>query len=163
MKRRDFYIEYYNRTDRVFFNKFIWGEKEREEARRKGRLYTTKLERKIFIALQYVTLLLCWIPMCIERELWCVIPIGLLCFFLETLLTDFSIIKIEILYFIYRRSNVYCSVLYDIFLGRYTEMLYDLTRLTKKEVTGYVFISGGKFFGKFDAVCRNKNKAILDK
>ena len=65
------------------------------------------------------------------------------------------------MYSIYRKDNIYCSILYDIFLGKYTDFLDDLKRLTKKQVTGYVFKSGGKFYGKFRAVCRNKTKIIV--
>ena len=160
MKRRDFYAEYYNRTNRIFSDKIIWGKKEREAAWRKSQHLISKLERKIFITLQYLILLLCWIPICFEHRLWVVIPIALLYFLLSSLITDFSILKIEILYFVYRKNSVYCSVLHDIFLGSYLEFLNRLTNFTKNEVTGYVFISGGKFYGKFYAVCRNKNKKI---
>ena len=161
MKRKKFYIEYYNRTNRNFSDKIIWCEKEREEARRRRQHFTSKLERKIFIAVQYFVLLLCWIPMCIERELWIVVPIALLYFILQSSITDFSILKIEALYFIYRKNNVYSSVLHNIFLGNYDDFLNQLTRFTKNEVTGFVFTSGGRFYGKFRAVCRNKSKRIL--
>jgi hypothetical protein len=98
--------------------------------------------------------------MCFERELWVVIPIAILCFLLQSYITDFSILKIEILYLIYRQNSIYCSVLHDIFLGNYAEFFNQLTRYTKKEVTGYFLIGGGKFYGKFRAVCRNRNKNI---
>ncbi len=151
MKRKDFYIEYYNRTNRVFSDKIIdW---------RKGHI--SKLERKIVIVLQYLTLLLCWLPAYFNHRIWFVIPIAISCSLLLSLITDFSIHKIEILYFIYRKNSVYCSLLHDIFLGRYTEFLNELTRFTKKEVMGYVFTNGGKFYGKFRAVCRNKSKKIV--
>ncbi len=161
MKRKNFYIEYYNRTNCVFSDKIIWGKKEREEARRKGQLFVSKLERKIFIVIQYLILLLCWIPICFDRKLWVVIPIVFLLFLLQSFVTDYSILKIEILYFIYRKNNVYCSVLHDIFFGGYAEFINELTRLTKKEVTGYIFISGGKLYGNFRAVCRNKSQKIV--
>ncbi len=158
MKRREFYIEYYNRTNRVFSDKTIWGNKEREEAWHKKQHLPSKLERKIFIVLQYLILLLCWIPVCFAHRAWVVIPIAILYSLLHSFITDFSILKIEFLYFFYRKNSVYCSVLHNIFLGSYTEFLNELTRFTKKEVTGYVFIGGGKFYGKFRAVCINKNK-----
>lgn len=161
MQRKDFYIEYYNRTNRFFSDKIIWGNKEREDAWRKGQRRTSKLERKIFIIFQYLVLLLCWIPMCFECELWVAVPIAILLFLLQSYITDFSIVKIEILYLIYSKNSVYCSLLHDIFLGSYAEFFDQLTRYTKKEVTGYVCIGGRKFFGKFRAVCRNKNKRIV--
>ena len=40
-------------------------------------------------------------------------------------------------------------------------MLGALTRLTKKEATGYVFRSGGRFYGSFYAVSRNKKRNIV--
>ncbi len=160
MKRRDFYVEYYNRTNRAFSDKVVWGKEEREEAWRKGQYLTSKRERKIFIVTQYLILLLSWIPMCFHRGSWVVVTIALILFLLQSLTTDFSVIKIEWLYFIYRKNNVYCSVLYDIFLGKFTDYLDELKRLTKKKVTGYVFKSGGKFYGKYGAVCRDKNNKI---
>ena len=99
--------------------------------------------------------------MCFERELWVAMPIAILCFLLQSYITDFSILKIEFLYLTYCKNSVYCSVLHDIFLGRYAEFFDQLTRYTKKEVTGYIFIGGGKFYGKFQAVCRNKAKRIV--
>jgi len=161
MQKKDFYIEYYNRTNRVFSDRIIWGKKQREEAWRKGQLFISKLERKIFIVIQYLILLLCWIPICFDRKLWVVIPIAFLLFLLQSFITDYSVIKIEILYFIYRKNSVYCSVLRDIFLDSYAEFLNELTCLTKKEISGYIFISGGKFYGKYRAVCRNKSQKIV--
>jgi len=161
MKRKDFYVEYYNRTNRVFSDKIIWGKKESEDARRKGHLFTSKFERKIFIVIQYLILLLCWLPICFDRKLWVVIPIALLLFLLHSLITDYSILKIEILYFVYCKKSIYSSILHDIFLGCYGDFLDELTRLTKEEVAGYILVSGGKFYGKFQAVCRNKSKKIV--
>ena len=161
MQSKDFYIEYYNITNRFFSDKIIWGKKEREDAWRKRQSLTSKFGRKIFIVFQYLILVLCWIPMCFERELWVVIPIAIVCFLLQSYITDFSILKIEILYLIYRKNSVYCSVLHDIFLGDYADFFNQLTRYTKKDVTGYFPVGGGKFYGKFRAVCRNKNKRIL--
>ena len=57
MKRKDFYREYFKRTNEVFSDKYIWSQKEREKARKKRQIYISKLERKIFIAIQYLILL----------------------------------------------------------------------------------------------------------
>ncbi len=160
MKKRKFYIEYYDRTNRAFSDKIIWGKKEREDAWRQGQHLISKLERKIFIVTQYLTLLLCWIPMCFDRDAWIIVPIAVSVFLLQILITDFSIIKIEWLYYIYRKNTVYSSVLHDIFLGKFADFLNELKRATKKEVTGYIFKSGGEFYGKYCAVCRNKNNKI---
>ena len=160
MKRKDFYIEYYNRTNRAFSDKIVWSKEEREEAWRKGQHLTSKFERKVLIVTQYLVLLLCWIPVCFDRGTWRIVPIALLCFLLQSVITDFSIIKIEWLYSIYRKNNVYCSVLHDIFLGNFNDFLAQLQHITKKKVTGYYLDSGGRFYGKYCAVCRNKNNKI---
>ena len=160
MQRKDFYIEYYNRTNRFFSDKIIWGKKEREEAWRKGQGLTSKFGRKIFIIFQYLILLVCWIPMCFERELWVAIPIAILCFLLQSYITDFSILKIEFLYLTYRKNSVYCSVLHDIFLGSYAEFFNQLTRYTKKEVTGYIFIAVESFMEKFEPFAETKPKEL---
>ena len=161
MKRKDFYREYFKRTNEVFSDKYIWSQKEREKARKKRQIYISKLERKIFIAIQYLILLLCWVPMCFDSSLWVVIPIALFISALEFLVTDFSFIKIELLYSIYRKNDAYASMLYDIFIGNFAEFLEKLKSATKKKVTGYVFWSGGKFYGKYFAVCRSKNDKIV--
>lgn len=160
MKRTDFYIEYYSRTNLAFSDKIVWGKEEREEAWQKGQHLTSKLERKVFIVTQYIVLLLCWIPVCFERGAWVVIPIALILFLLQSIITDFSIIKIEWLYSVYRKNNVYCSVLHDMFLGKFDSFLDKLKRSTKKKVMGYVFTGGGKICRKYCAVCRNKNNQI---
>ena len=160
MKRKDFYVEYYTRTNRAFSDEIAWGKEEREAAWRKGQHHTSKFERKVFILTQYLILLVCWIPVCFDRGMWMVVPIALLWFLLQSVITDFSIIKIELLYSIYRRNNVYCSVLHDIFLGNFNDFLAQLKRSTKKKVTGYYLNRGGRFYGKYCTICRNKNNEI---
>lgn len=160
MKRKDFYIEYYNRTNRVFSDTIVWGKKERQTAWRKGQHYTSKIERLSFIIIQYLALFLSWIPMCFDFDLWKLIPISIIISILISLETDFSFIKIEILYFIYKTDNVFCSILHNIFLGDFGFFLDDLKKLTKPSVNGYIFKSGGKFYGKFLAICRNRNNSI---
>jgi hypothetical protein len=161
MKRRAFYREYYDRTNRVFSDKIIWSKKEDEEAWRKGQIRISKFRRKILIIEQYFILFLCWIPLCFDQTLWKIIPFALLLFLLSSSLADFSIIKIELLYCIYRKNNVYSSVLYDIFLNTQPDFLDELKNMTKKEVKGYIFKKGGKFYGKYFAMCRNKSNKIL--
>ena len=99
--------------------------------------------------------------MCFDRELWRVIPIALIWFLLMQLITDFSVVKIELLYYIYRKNDVYCSLLYDIFLDSLPDFLDKLNHLTNKKVTGYIFMGGGKFYGKYLAVCRNRSNNII--
>ena len=160
MKRKDFYVEYYTRTNRAFSDEIAWGKEEREAAWRKGQHHTSKFERKVFILTQYLILLVCWIPMCFDRSMWRIVPVALLLFFLQSVITDFSIIKIEWLYSIYRKNNVFCSVLHDIFLGNFDDFLAQLKRATKKKVTGYYLNRGGRFYGKYCAISRNKGNKI---
>ena len=96
-----------------------------------------------------------------DRDKWVIITIALIIFLSQSYITNFSIIKIELLYYIYRKSNVYCSVLHDIFVGEYTDFFDKLKRLTKKQVIGYFLKSGGTLYGKFNAVCRNKSNKII--
>ena len=162
MQRKEFYIEYYNRTDRAFSDKIIWDKKDREEAWRKGQyLMISKLGRKLFIVIQYLILLLCCVLVYFDRDLWVVVPIAIVCFLLGLYTTDFSILRIELLYFIYRRNSVYCTMLHDIFFGTYSEFVNQLTRLTKKQVNGYFLVNRGKFYGKFRAICKNRSKKIV--
>jgi len=161
VKRKEFYIEYYKRTDRIFSDKIIWFAKDREEARRKGQICTiSKFGRKVRILVQYLALLLCLLPLFQDNIPWALTPILLIINLLDSFLTDFSIIKIEVLYFIYQRNGVFGKVLHEIFLGEISDFIDDLRRETRKVVTGYVMSSGGKFFGRYMAVCRDKNKKI---
>ena len=161
MTRKDFYCEYYKRTNKIFSDKIIWSQKEREKAWQKRQIYISKLERKVFISIQYLILLLCWVPMCFDSKLWIVIPISISVSTLVYFVTDFSFIKMELLYSIYRKNDAYASMLHDIFIGNFAEFLEKLKSATKKKVTGYVFWSGGKFYGKYFAVCRSKNDKIV--
>lgn len=162
MKRRDFYVEYYQRTDRDFSDKYIWGHKQREEAWRKRQWrHVTKFDRKLIIIVQYLFPLLSWIPMCFDRSRWVVIPMACLVSLSLSFVSNFSFIKVEVLYFVYRKDNVYCAVLHDIFLGEITYFLNDLRRATKKVTTGYVHKSSGILSDKYFAICRNKNNNVL--
>jgi hypothetical protein len=160
MKRKDFYAEYYTVTNRIFADKTIWGTSEREQANRKGQIYISKLSRKVHIVIQYLLLLLNLIPI-FDNSAWVIIPVTFFLIILCSFVTDFSIIKIELLYSIYRKDNVYASILYDIFRGDFDGFLDDLKRETKKSVIGYVHKSGKKFCGKYFAVCRNKENEIF--
>lgn len=162
MRRIDFYSEYYDRTDQDFSEKFLWGKKEREEAWRKRQWrHVSKFERKLVIITQYLILLLCWIPLCLDRSGWVAVPIALLAFSSLSFASNFSFVKIELLYSVYRKDNAYCAVLYDIFLGKFTCFLNDLRRATKKETVGYVHKSSRLFCDKYFAMCRNKSNQVL--
>lgn len=161
MKRKDFYIEYYRRTNRRYSDKIIWGEKESKEADRKGQYHTSKIGRVYHIIIQYaITIFLCLVPFCLDGS-WFAIPFAVLLFWMQTLYTNFSIIKIEVLYSIYRKDNAYCSVLHDIFLDICPEFLNRLKQETKKKVTGYVLHRGGTLYAKYSAICRKRDNILL--
>ena len=163
MTRKDFYAEYYTITNRIFCDKFVWSKQTfSKEAWQKGQISCSKLERKIFILLQYICLLICWIPMCFDCTLWIIVPFGILISFLCSLITDFSLIKIEVLYQIYNRKTVYCRLLYKAFLGDWS-FLDQLKRLTKRVALGFNKKSRYKFYSQYCAVCRNKNNSITIK
>ena len=162
MTRREFYVEYYQRTDREFSDKYIWGHKQREETWRKRQWrHVTKLDRKLIIAVQYLSLLLCWIPMCFDHSRWVFVPMACLVSLCLSFASNFSFIKIETLYAVFRRDCVYTSILHDVFLGTITYFLDDVKRATKKVTTGFVHKSSGIFREKYFAMCRDKNNTVL--
>ena len=161
MKRRAFYKAYYNRTNRVFSDKMVWTKADQEEAWRKGQRPISKFERKVAIVTQYLTLLLCLVPLCLDSGAWVWIPIGIFVYLLQAFKNNFSVIEMELLYSVFRKDSIYASVLYEIFLGKFDGFLADLRRATKKKVTGYVRKNSGRFCGKYFAICRNKNEKIL--
>ncbi len=161
MTRKEFYPEYYERTNSFFSNHIVWGKKEDEDAWKKHQGRISKLERKVFIAVQYLLILLCWVPVIIDISLWEVIPIILVLSAINSVLTDFSFIKIEILYRIYKKDNVYCAILYEIFRGDFEPFLKDLNKSTNKVTTGYFRETRGKIYEKYSAFCHDKNKKIV--
>ena len=58
MKRLAFYKEYYELTNRIYADRTIWSAKGREHAWRKGKILTSKTERRILVAAQYFALLI---------------------------------------------------------------------------------------------------------
>lgn len=161
MKRTEFYKEYYKITNRPFSDRMIWSLTDRETAWRKGQHNVAKIERKLFIVLQYLILLCCWIPLFFGLNGWCCV-FGVVLFILLSYITDFSIIKIEILYHIYNRNNIYSKLLYKIFSGK-IDSFFNLIRTgTKKNISGFVLQNGQKLIAKYCAVFRKqRNKAIL--
>ena len=160
MKRGDFYREYYERTDSCFSDKAVQTKQDRENAWRKHQGLTSKAERKCLLVVQYAFLLTCLLPLVFETVSWIVAPFSLLLSFLLSLVTDFSLIKMECLYAIYRKKTAYTAFLYDGFFGKMDTILMDLKRATKKNVTGYVFKRGKNFFRTYIAVCRNKERSV---
>ena len=138
MTRKEFFINYYIQTDRVFSDRFIWNKCGfSEEAWRKGQISFSKMERKLFIVFQYICLLSCWIPICFDHTLWIFIPLGISFYLILSLMTDFSFIKIETLYLIYNTKTVYCTILHKVFRGDWSSFLDPLKRLTKRAILGF--------------------------
>ena len=159
MKRIEFYRAYYNRTDRVFSDRIVFSKSGREEAWKNGQHLTSKLERKIFILFQYLVLT-AWLPALFNRELWPLIPICLLGSFILVGVTDFSVVKIERLYRICRRNDIYSENMKKIFFGKFSGFLNDLRRATRRKVNAYAKELGGYFKAKYTAYCRNKNDKV---
>jgi len=143
-----------------FADKVVWTAKGREAANRKGQIALSKLERKIYIALQYAVFLGCLIYGCIAPGMARVIPVGVLLFIIGSIVTDFSFVKIEVLYHLYSRGTAYSELLHTAFLGLEETFLDGLKRKSSKHVTGYVRKSGRCFYKKYFAVCRRKENKI---
>ena len=160
MKRKDFYAEYYRITNAAFADKSVWNNESRERAWRKKQIYMSKRERRICVFLQYLILPLCLLPVFTGREALWLIPCVTLCSFLLALESNFSIIKIEMLYSIYRKDDLYSSLLYDMFRNRLGDFREKLRLATKTVSGGYTLRRGGGFFGKYCAWCRDPKQNI---
>ena len=116
MKRFAFYKEYYQITNRIYADHTIWSAENREQAWRKGQINTSKRERVVFIAAQYCALLATGILFVTGNGRHGII--GCVMFLLSSLITDFSITKIELLYQIFTHNSPYASLLYKTFSGK---------------------------------------------
>lgn len=158
MKRFTFYKEYYEITNRLYADHTIWSAKEREQSWRKGQIIISKRERVAFIAAQYCALLMAGILFVTGNGRYGII--GCLMFLLNSLITDFSITKIELLYQIFTHDSLYASLLYNAFSGRLDDFWCLIKSETKKNVSGFVRINGNKFIAKYRVVFRNKREAV---
>lgn len=161
MKRGAFYKIYYERTNRIFSDHILWDGKDVEIAWKKGQQKTSKVGRKIFLVFQYLLLLGCWIPMLFNENGWKWTVFGILDSFLISLITDFSMIRIEIFYHLYKRDNLYCNLLYKAFLGDLNEFLAALAKKTKKHITGYVRKDGRMLWARYIVVCRQRSNQVF--
>lgn len=165
MTRKKFFLKYYEITNLSFPDRFKLTRRYiSQEEWQKGQIAVySKGIRKVMIVFQYLLLLFCWMPMLSDKKDWVFIPICLLISFLISVQTDFSIIKIEVLYRAFRKDNVYSVLLYDIFCRNFDSFVWELKRATKKVTTGYcadVFLSRGHLYRYYKAICRDKNKEI---
>ena len=157
MKRLAFYKEYYKITNRIYADQYIWSSKDRQHARRKGQINISKTERGIFVAAQYFVLLAAGISFAIGYNRIGII--GCAMFLLYSMITDFSIIKIETLYHIFSRNNLYSALLYQAFSGKADDFWCLILPNTKKAVSGFVRINRNKFVAKYRVVFRKKRES----
>lgn len=158
MKRFAFYKEYYEITNRIYADRTVWTGKDREKAWRKGQIYTSKTERGVIIVAQYCILLATGIAFATGKNQYGII--GCAAFLLCSLITDFSIIKIEILYRIFSRNTPYSIMLYQAFSGKADIFWCRVRPNTKKIVSGFVRTNRNKFVAKYRVVFRRKREIV---
>ena len=158
MKRFAFYKTYYKMTNRIYADHIIWSAENREQARRKGQIYISKAERGILVAAQYLFLLAAGISFAVGNY-----QIGIVCcavFPLCSLITDFSILKIEMLYHLFSLDNPYSALLYQVFLGKANDFWCLTLPGAKKKVSGFVRMNRNKFVAKYSVVFRIKREIV---
>lgn len=164
MTRKELFKRYYEITDLAYPDKFRFGRYISQEEWQKGQIGVySKGVRKIFIAVQYLLPAISWIPMLLDKGDWIFIPLFLSLGLMISCLTDFSLIRIELLYRVYKRENVYCTLLFDMFCRKFDGFIQELQRTTKKLTTGYVMEQS--IFRRYlrrgcKAICRDKAKSI---
>ena len=158
MKRFTFYKEYYQITNRIYADHTIWSAKDREHTWRKGQIHTSKTERVVFITAQYCALLAAGILFMTGTGRYGII--GCVMFLLSSLITDFSITKIELLYQIFTHNSPYASLLYKTFSGKIDDFWCLIQPKVKNKVSGFVRINRNKFVAKYRVVFRKKHESV---
>ena len=158
MNRLAFYKEYYKITNRIYADHTIWSAKDREYAWRKGQINTSKTERVVFITAQYCALLAAGILFMTRIGRYGII--GCVMFLLGSLITDFSIAKIELLYQVFTHNSTYASLLFKAFSGKIDDFWCLIQPYTKKKVSGFVRINRSKFVAKYRVVFRKKREGV---
>ena len=159
MKRFTFYKEYYQITNRIYADHAIWSAENREQAWRKGQINTSKRERVVFIAAQYCALLATGILFVTGNGQYGII--GCVMFLLGSLITDFSITKIELLYQVFTHNSPYALLLYKAFSGKIDDFWCLMQPETKKKASGFVRINRNKFVAKYRVVFRKKHESLI--
>ena len=154
MSRWEFYKLYYTTTDRIFSDHVIWKNEDREQAWQKGQIRISKIGRKISIVFQYLSILAAIISFCVG-EYAVGVATGLL-FLLGSALADFSIVKIEVLFAIYRRNNVFSALLYMVFRSGLDEFWALVKPKVGKAVSGFAPEWKGKLWAKYSVVYRKQ-------
>ena len=158
MKRFALYKEYYQITNRIYADHTIWSAENREQAWRKGQINISKRERVVFIAAQYCALLAAGILFMTGNSRHGII--GCVMFLLGSLITDFSITKIELLYQIFTHNSPYASLFYKTFSGKIDRFWGLIQTKVKKKVSGFVRINRNKFVAKYRVVFRKKHESV---
>lgn len=158
MKRFAFYKDYYLITNRIYADHTIWSAENREQAWRKGQINTSKRERVVFIAAQYCALLVAGILFVTGNGRHSII--GCVMYLLSSLITDFSITKMELLYQIFTYNSPYASLLYKTFSGKIDDFWCLIQPKVKKKVSGFVRINRNKFVVKYRVVFRKKHESV---
>ena len=160
MSRKDFYKLYYTITDRRFSDHVIWTNEDREQAWRKGQILMSKIERKISIVFQYLALLAAIIGFCVGEYTVGVATVVL--FLLSSALTDFLVVKIEVIYAVYRRKNVFSALLYMVFRSGLDEFWSFVRPGVGKKVSGFVPEWKCKLWAKYSVIYRKQRvKAVI--
>ena len=152
MERREFYKTYYRVTDGIYSDLLILTKEDREGTRRKGQIYLSKWERKALILTQYLILL---------GELVCSVAgwdlpgfPGFLFFLMACTITDFSFIKMEVVYQVYRREELFARILHQGFLGK-TQMLWDGVKpYVQKRISGFCLTGKWKLWLRYSILER---------
>jgi len=158
MKRFGFYKAYYQITNRIYADHIIWSGRDRAQVRRNGQIYTSKKERGILVAAQYFILLATGISFAADHSRYGII--GCAMFLICSLITDFSITKMELLYQIFNHNRPYGLLLYKAFWGKDDDFWGLILPHTKKTVSGFVRINGSKFIAKYRVVFRKKRDRV---
>ena len=149
MTRKSFYKEYYRRTDSAFNDEITL-------SKHSG---ISKFGRKIYIILQHLSLVFGIAFTCDTKDATYIFLGGFL-YLLCGLISDFSLVRMEILYHIYNRDTAYSEILYIFFLGEDTPLLDSLTRATKRFVRGYSPSCFGRIFRSVSALCKSTDDML---
>ena len=160
MSRKDFYKLYHTITDRMFSDHVIWTAEDREQAWRKGQIKSSKIGRKISIGFQYLALLTAMISFWMG-EYVIGVTTGVL-FLLGSALTDFSVVKIEVLYAVYRRKNAFSALLYMVFRSGLDEFWSFVKPRVGKKVSGFLPEWKCKLWAKYSVIYRKQRvKSVI--
>jgi hypothetical protein len=120
----------------------------------------SKIERKISIVFQYLALLAAIIGFCVGEYTVGVATVVL--FLLSSALTDFLVVKIEVIYAVYRRKNVFSALLYMVFRSGLDEFWSFVKPRVGKKVSGFVPEWKCKLWAKYSVIYRKQRvKAVI--